>query len=399
MIAIPAIQSGTRMMASNRIDVQPVDPIAAAWHDRAPELAKWAYTRLVNRTDAYGAYRRVEDIGREYTLTNGSKGTLGSQLTVRSRVTQALLLRHFRAHDRSEIIGLHTAGRDNLSLGGGLDIDYHGEGSTAPPLNLTAALCWYDELVRRGFLPLLLDSNGRGGFHLRLLLAEAIPADRLFHFFRTVTRDYGRIGFPKPPEQFPKQPDVRRCHKGFGCWLRLPGRHHKGDFWSRVWNGENWIDGYAAIDFMVSLTGDPSDRVPPVPRPTPPVRRRQFNTYNSTPGNLSNRIAAYLRRLPNAGEGGGRDDIAFRFAGFLIRDMALVDDIALDWLCRWDAGNNPPKGRECLAEILKNAHKYAQRPVGSGLTEPQQQNGAVNVTVIPTRRNGHYVLRARKEVY
>lgn len=34
----------------------PSSAIAAAWHDRAPELAEWAMARFVVRTDCYGAY-------------------------------------------------------------------------------------------------------------------------------------------------------------------------------------------------------------------------------------------------------------------------------------------------------------------------------------------------------
>jgi hypothetical protein len=344
------------------------EPVVNAWFDRAPDLARWAMARLANRTDARGAYRPVVEIGRTFTRTDGSTGTLGEQLTVRGRLTDYLLRRHFQARDRSAIMGLHTAGPDNLSRGGALDIDYHGPSSTAPDVNLRASLHWHAGLTRLRFRPLLLDSNGRGGFHLRLLLAEAVPAERLYHLFRRLTRDHMMLGFEKAPEQFPKQADVRRCHKGLGNWLRLPGRHHKRDFWSRVWDGDRWLEGNDAIDFMLAMYGDDPALLPPVPAgaPAPVVR-----TYQGVacPGgdDLSGRVAAYLRRLPNAGEGGGRDDIAFQFAAFLVRDLALADDVALDWLGRWDAGNRPPKGADCLAEILRNARRYGQRPVGCGL--------------------------------
>jgi hypothetical protein len=244
-----------------------------AWAERAGDLAIWAMARLVNRTDAWGAYRPDEEIGREFTRPDGSKGTLGEQRTVTGRLTHAILARHFRARTRGEIIGLHTAGKDNTSKGGALDIDHHGPTSTAADVNLQAALHWYAALGRLGFRPLLLDSNGKGGFHLRLLLAEAVPAERVFHLLRSLTRDHEMLGFEKPPEQFPKQADVRRCHKGLGNWLRMPGRHHKRDFWSRVWDGNGWLDGNGAINFMLALEGDPSALLPPpaAARAGPPV--------------------------------------------------------------------------------------------------------------------------------
>jgi hypothetical protein len=314
---------------------------------------------------------------------------------VYGRLTLARLERHFAARDRADVLGLHTADAKNLSKGGGLDIDHHGPTSTAAALNLQAALHWYRVLAARGFHPLLVDSNGAGGFHLRVLLAEAIPAERVYHLLRGLTGDHRRLGFPVRPEQFPKQPDCRRCDKGLGNWLRAPGMHHKRPFWSKVWNGSAWVEGGAAIDFMLALTGDPPGLVPAAPLPAPAPRRRQY--AGGPPGNLSSRIAAYVRRVPNLGEGQGRDDAAFKLAAWLVRDMALSDDIALEWLCIWDAGNQPPKGRECLAESWKYAHAYGRKPVGCGRdNDPLLRPGKVLVT--PGRNPGHVVLRTRREV-
>jgi hypothetical protein len=375
------------MVTHSRADCQ-----SGVWSARADELTAWAMARLVNRTDAWGAYRPAEEAGREFTRADGSKGNLGEQRTVKGCLTPSVLVRHFRAGDRAAVVGLHTAGADNRSKGGALDIDHHGPGSTADDVNLRAALSWYGRLAMLGFRPLLLDSNGRGGFHLRVLLAEPVPADRLFHFLQSLTRDHKALGFDKAPEQFPKQPDVRRCRKGLGNWLRVPGRHHKRDFWSRVWSGDRWLEGDGAVDFMLALAGDPRGLLPALPPPAPTPRRPPRPRVRG--GNLSVRIAGYMRRLPNLGEGQGRDDVAFGFAAFLVRDLALADDIALDWLCLWDRGNRPPKGRDCLAEIMRNARDYGQRPVGCGRGEPP----AAGPLVVPARRPGHLTLRCRVEV-
>jgi hypothetical protein len=39
----------------------------------------------------------------------------------------------------------------------------------------------------------------------------------------------------------------------FGNRLRLPGRHHTREHWSRVWDGGRWREGDEAIDFIVAL--------------------------------------------------------------------------------------------------------------------------------------------------
>jgi hypothetical protein len=72
-----------------------------------------------------------------------------------------------------------------------------------------------------------------------------------------------------------------------------------------------------------------------------------------------------MAKLPNKGEGQGRDDTAYIFAAWLVRNMGLSDDEALVWLSEWDAGNLPPKGTERLKEIIQNAHSYGRHEYGS----------------------------------
>jgi hypothetical protein len=349
-----------------------------AWHDRADEIADWYLARLVNRRDACGAYYQ------------------GGQVTRRVTVTHDLLARHCKGSTASDIIGAHTADANNQSKGGALDIDQHGDDWARAEANRLAALHWYNVLVRMGFHPLFVSSNGKGGYHLRVLLAEAIDAARVFHFLRRLTADHRAVGLDKPPEQFPKQPDVRKCAKGMGNWIRLPGRHHKRAYWSEIWDGSRWLAGDAAIDFLLALASDDPALVPDVPPPAPPPPTPQRTSrVHAASDNLSARIAAYLRRLPNLSEGQGRDDVAYQFAAWLVRDLALVDAIALDWLERWDAGNSPPKGREALAVICKNVRAYGQRALGSGLQTEQKRSG---VQIIPSRRAGHYTLRLRVEI-
>jgi hypothetical protein len=103
---------------------------------------------------------------------------------------------------------------------------------------------------------------------------------------------------------------------------------------------------------------------------------------------LSARIAAYVSRLPNLAEGQGRDDVAFSLACFLVRDLNLDDDIALEWLEIWDAGNDPPKGTKRLQQILKSAHRHGQRDYGCGLPSEEPCYD----------RQGHRILRVEGEV-
>jgi hypothetical protein len=351
--------------------------VEAAWSDRAAELAEWAWARLVNRTEVWGGYNAVADREKVITRQDGTSYPLGATLTrprkwLRGRValTPDVLVRHFRAQGPLDVVGLHTTSPENTSRAGTIEADWHGATSTDPEVNWRAVRAWFDRLRGRGFHPLLWDSNGKGGFHLDVLLAGPIATPRLFHFLRDFVSDYHGYGLPKRPEHFPKQPSLCPTKDGrgqYGNWVRVVGRHHTRNFWARVWDGQNWLDGADAVAFILALKGDPPGLVPDVPPPQPP-QPRSCQAYVSRAGdNRSRRIAAYMARLPNLGEGQGRDDIAYRFAVFLVRDLALPDHAALPWLEQWDRGNSPPKGRECLTEILANARRYGRNPYGCGL--------------------------------
>jgi hypothetical protein len=181
-------------------------------------------------------------------------------------------------------------------------------------------------------------------------LAAPAPTPRLFWFLRELVSNHANYGLSTRPEIFPKQsrlnpkPDGRGA---YGNWVRLPGRHHTREHWARVWNGSEWIEGERAIDFLLSIQGDPVSLVP-------------------EHDERAHRIRAYLSKVPHGSEGTGRDDRAFNAAAFLVRDMALSDVEALRWLEEWDAGNAPPKGRERLQEIIANAHEYGRNGYGSG---------------------------------
>jgi hypothetical protein len=186
----------------------------AGWVARADELAAWAW-RLVNRTDVWGGYRPPHERGRSYTRAGGTAATLGHVTTRplpadrgRVRLTPAVLARHFRATAPEHVVGLHTTSPENTSLWGAVEVDRHGDGGNTPEANRAAALAWHDRMRRRGFGPLLTDSNGTGGYHLRLLFGGAVPTSQVHAFLRGLVADYARHGLTAPPETFPKQPRV-----------------------------------------------------------------------------------------------------------------------------------------------------------------------------------------------
>jgi hypothetical protein len=284
------------------------------------------------------------------------------------------LLNHFAADETRHVIGLHTTSTNNTSRWGAVEVDWHGETSSPPEVNLAALLHWYARLAEYGFRPLLTDSNGSGGYHLRILFQEPAPTEAVHRFFVWLTADYAKVKLPMSPETFPKQSKI--MPGGFGNWLRLPGRHHTREHWSRVWNGSDWLDGHAAIDFTLSLEGDDVRLIPAealAPRVTMAIQYLpRPRAVGSRTDRTSARISAYLAKLPvGLGEGQHRDDHGFRFAAFLVRDLGLSDAEALGWMKIWDRRNGVPKGSARLSELIVGAHTYGKHAYRNGLYSPR----------------------------
>jgi hypothetical protein len=337
--------------------------VNTAWAAHADELASWAGTRLINRRDVWGGYwSAVDEAGEPHTqqTTHPRKADRGRVL-----LAPEILARHFAATATRHVVGLHTTSPDNTSRWGAVDIDKHGEGGNDPAANLAAALAWYDRLRGLGFAPLLSDSNGRGGFHLLTVFSEPVPTPRVFAFGRWLVRDHAQHGLPVRPEIFPKQARVDPGR--FGNWLRLPGRHHTREHWSRVWDGACWLEGEPAVEHILALVPSPGSLIPACVEAPPAVTVtvRFVPPWRPRPGRVEARVRGFMRRCcPNRAEGQGRDDVAYKLAAFLTRDLALTDDEALPWLAEWDRGNTPPKGEAALEEIMSNARRYGRRAVG-----------------------------------
>jgi hypothetical protein len=339
---------------------------------RAAELAQWAWANLVNRADAWGAYTPRERRGQEYTKKDGTRAKVSISNTAKGALTLNVLARHFRGQRVEHLVGLHTTSPENTSRWAGVDIDQHGDSGSAPAANLTAALAWHNRLCRLGFQPLLTDSNGAGGYHLLTLFSKPVKTPLVYSLLHWLIADHAKHGLPHRPETFPKQAYLKPG--GYGNWLRLPGRHHSREHWSRVWDGTHWLDGVQAVAFILSLRGDdpaliPAEALAIQPRVTAAVARPTAPSSVPVAGDLDRRIGSYINKQPaGLGEGQHRDDYGYTLACFLVRDLNLSDADALPWMEAWDARNAVSKGLVRLRELLKTARAYGQRAYGSGLS-------------------------------
>ncbi len=221
-------------MAKNLIKYNFIDN-KNAWSNNAERLAKFAVANLINRDDAYGKYRSLDD--RKH----------GKALTVKSRLSESVLQAHFRAEDRGNLIGLHTTSPNNSCHWMAIDIDHHGDpDADSEKVNELAALDLYEMLHEGEFGPLLFKSNGRGGFHILVIFDSPVPTHLVYRFGNAVVAHWKELGLAESPEVFPKQPSLDGSK--LGNWVRLPGLHHTYDFYTEVWDGEKWLAGQAAVD-------------------------------------------------------------------------------------------------------------------------------------------------------
>jgi len=68
--------------------------------------------------------------------------------------------------------------------------------------------------------------------------------------------------------------------------------------------------------------------------------------------------------------------------------MALPREVARIWLSRWDSGNDPPKGPDCIEKWIVDALAYGRRPIGCGrVRDPagRRRKGKHKPVMITTR--------------
>jgi Primase C terminal 2 (PriCT-2)/TOTE conflict system, Archaeo-Eukaryotic Primase domain len=217
----------------------------AAWQRNSELLADWVLAHLVSRIDRYGSYRKVLDQGGVVV-----RGTM-----VPESLTKAVLMRHFSSAEIKARVGIYLVRPDNeTTLVTVIDIDAHGPDDDAEA-NWQFAKFVAKRAITRNVSTLLFDSNGRGGYHVWCVHDQQVPMADSYRFGKYLVSEWENHGLKKQPESFPKSP--RLTNKRIGHMVRLPGKHHKRDHWTRVWDGvsddreSGLLCGQAAIELIL----------------------------------------------------------------------------------------------------------------------------------------------------
>jgi hypothetical protein len=203
-----------------------LDMPAFAWRAAADRLTQWTVVRMVIHPEVYGSYERPFTIRRHFC-------------------------HEWPVHD----IWLRPVSPQGMSKWFVITVNHQcDDAAQKAVVNWQAAAGWYEELQRRGFTPLMLDSNGGEDIELLVLLAEEIPTSQVMGFVHGLVSDYQARGLAQAPEFMPDQADIDsdRNRKGWRVLGEHPGHWH----FTRVWDGERWLEREEAIEAILSVTGD-----------------------------------------------------------------------------------------------------------------------------------------------
>lgn len=266
--SVVAVLAGISDLAE-RIPLMTVatDTVASEWVAKAQALADWTLARMVNRTDQWAQYLPVEQ--RSYSRI--VRIAPAKQMRGRVCLTADLLSRHYGGANLGHLIGLHAKGADGSARWVCVDLGEQDPSAPATPAaNLKAALAWHDTLKEQGFQPILEDSSGRGDYHLWVIFGDKVDSGTAWMFARTLVGNYADLSLPAPPKVYPRRAQVEAA--AFKDWVRLPGRHHSHNHWSRIWNGACWLEGIAAADAILNTRIAPGHfALPAVNRPDKPL--------------------------------------------------------------------------------------------------------------------------------
>ena len=220
------------------------------WQRHCKSLAEVAWQRFAIKRDRHGMYSADGSASWSY-----------------SEVTKDDLAAHFAGEIT---IGLGSTSIDDKCLGVAVDLDNHVD-DQATNQNLDYAIILLNKLAEHGVYAIVEDSDGKGGIHVWVLFAEPIPARAAYRFINWITQGYEQ--HVDKIECFPKQPTVKTTQQKCGNYLRLPGKHHKRDHWSRFWGDSEWLNAEESVELLLNPPVNDPVCLALAPEPPPPERK------------------------------------------------------------------------------------------------------------------------------
>ncbi|TWU18880.1 TOTE conflict system archaeo-eukaryotic primase domain-containing protein [Allorhodopirellula heiligendammensis] len=309
-----------------------------AWQVNRQALAEWCWERMAVKRDRYGRYS-----------SNGSARWSANSLSPES------LHGHFNG---TEIIGLGITSLDDECSFVVWDLDNHvSDESTS--LNLNYAIMLRDKLRAIGLQSLIEDSDGKGGIHLWLVFSQRIPASTAHQLAKSIASDFREHGLEKI-ECFPKSPTVKNTQKRCGNYIRIPGKHHKRDHWSRFWGDDDWLTLSDSVQLLREHKGNDPALIPAATSVMKPKSTGKNLIKPGTPVEGDENIdlaRQHAAKTAGAVAGESGHDRTFRLACDLIKGFSLTEAQALEIISEWNSKCAPPWTEDELKHKVDDAAK------------------------------------------
>lgn len=313
-----------------------------AWQVNHQVLADWSWERMSVKRDRYGRYS-----------SNGSARWSMGELSLES------LQQHFNG---TETIGLGITSLDDECLLVVWDLDNHvSEKSTNA--NFEYAIVMRDRLRDMGLQSLIEDSDGKGGIHLWVLFKHPVPASQAYSFAKAVASDFREHGLEKI-ECFPKSPSVQNTKKRCGNYIRLPGKHHKREHWSRFWGDDNWLSIGDSVQLLLEHRGNDPALVPAAASVTPQKTKckKLIKPGGLIDGEANIEMARqHAAETPGAVAGEHGHDATFRLACELVKGFMLTEAQALEIISEWNEKCTPRWSEDELQHKIDDAARSGGR--------------------------------------
>lgn len=203
-----------------------LDYPAFAWQNAADRLTEWLVRNMVVHGEVYLSYNPPFTIRRHFC-------------------------HDFNVHQ----IWLRPVSPQGMAKWFVIRVNHQGDNPKENArINWRAASGWYGELQRRGFRPLLLDSNGGEDLELLVLLADEVPVSKVTEFVQPLVEDFATRGLAQAPVFMPSHGELQGDYARRG-W-RVFGVDESYRYCTRVWDGERWLEREEAIEAILARTGD-----------------------------------------------------------------------------------------------------------------------------------------------
>ena len=246
----------------------------AIWTESASELSLHARDHLVARTDAYIQWNSVG----------------GTWVTCKSELTESLLESHFQG---ALIVGAHAASADRSCKFMAFDIDAHDDDMGRADREAKAI----EDVLSTYNVPFIEeDSDGCGGRHFWVLLEPGASGEVVLDVAAALRQEAG-----VQCEAFPKGLPSKATPFG-GNAIRIPGKHHRREHWSRFRVDGLWLDAAEGIRCWLDLQPVSIARIASCLKVSTQKRteentRAQRKTEEHTRPDLSNPLCSSVKYL------------------------------------------------------------------------------------------------------